>query len=196
MDGSLLLAGGGNDPNLKCLEAAAAAAGVRTQTLYRTAGEEPAVLWSADSNRLIVNGEEITSKAIFIRHDVFSYLSSGSQNDSNLAQSWYGLAIGWCLSNPEVACFNRRFDFRSSSKMSVLSFAHQIGIAIPPTRVTNDRAEVESAINSGFGTVAKPIAGGGYCKELQDLRAEVEWRNNRAPAPAFIQPKLTYPEYR
>jgi hypothetical protein len=45
-------------------------------------------------------------------------------------------------------------------------------------------------------TVVKPAAGGAYSQTLDTLLDTAPWRGGTAPIPAFIQPKLVYPEYR
>ena len=63
-----------------------------------------------------------------------------------------------------------------------------------PTLVTNDQTQLGGLTADGH--IAKPVAGGSYVMELSEALDQAIWINGASPAPAMVQPRLTYPERR
>ncbi|MEP3244196.1 MAG: hypothetical protein ABJN40_18100 [Sneathiella sp.] len=191
----LLIIGGEQDPNLGLLLAAAQKAGCAAEILSYGDKAEPSVTWEPGQNYLSIREREIRPKAIFIRHDVFSFGSEAKDDGIDKSLAWHTLATGYSLSNPTVRIFNRSMDWRSSIKPFMLVQAAKHGLKIPNTIVSNHQDAVEQH-RKKFSCIAKPVAGGAYCQDLDDILTDDIWKEGVAPAPALIQNQLIYPEYR
>ncbi|AXS42294.1 hypothetical protein [Breoghania sp. L-A4] len=80
-------------------------------------------------------------------------------------------------------------------KSLILTAARAYGLAIPKTRVTNERETLSTAMAEG-PAIVKPVAGGAYTLDATAADAQTDWHDGRAPVPAFVQEKLRYPELR
>jgi hypothetical protein len=186
----LLVAGGTADPNLATLLQRAMERGLRAYTVLAGDGDEPRVTWEMDEDRLVIDGEVVAPTAAFLRHDVFGPRVRGGGAASKRALAWSSTITGWLRVHPEVRIANRGLG-RENSKPHVLRVARGVGLEVPFTRVTNDRRALERLAREG-AWIAKPVAGGDFCRELGVVLGEAE-----APLPPLlVQPRLEQPEVR
>jgi glutathione synthase/RimK-type ligase-like ATP-grasp enzyme len=82
-----------------------------------------------------------------------------------------------------------------NSKPAALALADQLGLRTPATLVTNDRAAA-GAFLDGRDKIAKPVAGGGLTRSLDDAIAMASRSDGRFAAPAILQERLVAPEVR
>lgn len=189
----ILVAGGGLDPNLQALAATLAERGETVFFLKTGADLHPSVTWDLDSDRLVVDGEEIRPRAAFLRHDVFTHLADRRPESSFRALAWYTTVMGWVASHADVRVPNRAALHQSTNKPHALWLARESGLAIPETRVTNHIG----GLGADRPRIVKPVNGGGYCERLSDVLARTETRGDGiAAAPAIVQPELVQPEVR
>jgi glutathione synthase/RimK-type ligase-like ATP-grasp enzyme len=124
---------------------------------------------------------------------VFDFLASGRAATAETAYAWFCAIAGWCWAQADITMFNRHAQFRAGNKLAVLGAAAVAGLTVPVTRVTNDR---RVALQEPRDSIAKPVDGGGYCEALAKSLDVANWRDDRASAPAILQNRLGYPEYR
>ena len=188
---SLLIVGGDADPNITALLEAADRSGVSYQKLLVGKSSHPALTWNLTTEQLSIDGELLECSAAFVRHDVFTALQDGQPSSHYRALAWHTAVTGWLAAHPEIFIFNRRNLNQVTNKPLVLKLAHECGLAIPQTLITNDRKCLE-----GVEKVVKPINGGGYCEPLTEVLERTTFKDGRAAAPAIIQQRLTPPEIR
>ncbi len=191
----LLIVGGVKDPNIGILASAAHHMGCAAVTLVFGDDVEPAVSWDLEDEQLRVDGRLIVPRAAFVRQDVFSFGDSMQPERLDKGLAWHAAITGACFSNDRTNVFNRAMDWRTASKPIMLKLARSHGLPVPETIVSN----CEEAITEWHGQsprIAKPVAGGAYCCELEELLSDTLWEGGVAPAPAIIQDRLDYPEYR
>lgn len=186
----LLIAGGEADPNLRTLLERAMERGVRAYCALAGAHDDLRVEWDLDAGRLVIDGEEIAPTAAFLRHDVFTSRVRPHPAAGKRALAWTATLSGWLRAHPEVRVINRRLE-RDNNKPHVLGVARGVGLEVPYTRVTNDRRALERLARDG-AWIAKPVAGGDYCRELETVLAGVA---DPLP-PLLVQPRLEQPEVR
>jgi hypothetical protein len=192
--GAPLIAGGAADPNITALLAAFARRGVAVQPL-QVGAELPAIAWQPVGGALVIDGTPRTPRAMFLRHDVFGPMRDPDPRLAASAAAWTAALVGWLLANPEVRSPNRGMWSSVNSKPAALVLAHQLGLAIPDTLVTNDRAAA-AAFLAGRDKIAKPVAGGDLARPLDDAIAMASRRDGPFAAPAIIQERLVPPEVR
>jgi hypothetical protein len=159
-------------------------------------GEHPTITWDLGADTLVLDGAEISPRAVFVRHDVFAEERSSRVEVTQRAHAWYATVMGWIDDHPEVRCPNRGSKRRALWKPAVLHEAARAGLAVPASLVSNDLLQVR-AFARGRPAVAKPIDGGDYCRRLDDVLGHTEVRGDRAAAsPAIVQPELVAPELR
>lgn len=160
-------------------------------------GNDPEIELSADISKGEIrwNKKWIKMSSAFIRHDVFSFLESGDFEYEGIAQAWYGTLQGMAYSNDDTKIFNRNLNLRSLSKVYILSIAEKFEITIPRSIITNSYAELKR-MSSLESCIAKPVVSGAYCIELHRFLDSATWPEDTSPMPAFVQPKLEYPEFR
>lgn len=188
----LLIAGGDADPNITALLAAAERIGVSCQRLLIGKTSHPSLTWDLSTGQLWLEGEAVQCSAAFVRHDVFTALQDGQASSNYRALAWHTAVTGWLAAHPEIFIFNRRNLNQVTNKPLVLKLAHECGLAIPETLITNDS---EQLAQYGEGVV-KPINGGGYCEPLVEVLERTPLKEGRAAAPAIIQQRLVPPEIR
>lgn len=184
--------GGDADPNITALLAAAERCGVPCQKLLVGKTAHPSLTWDLKTGKLWLEGEPVECSAAFVRHDVFTALQDGRPSSHYRAQAWHTAITGWLASHPEIFIFNRRNLNQLTNKPLVLTLAHDCGLAIPETLITNDNERM-SQYDEG---VVKPINGGGYCEPLAKVLERTPLKEGRAAAPAIIQQRLVQPEVR
>jgi hypothetical protein len=189
----IMVAGGVRDPNLDSLQRAATRAGVEVISVRVRTDAPPAINLEWGTGQIEVDGRAHTPTAAFCRHDVFDFLTSGRAAAAENAYAWFCAVAGWCWAQPGITVFNRHAQFRANNKLAVLGEAVIMGLTVPVTRVTNDR---RAALQESRDSIAKPVDGGGYCESLRQSLEAANWRDDRASAPAILQNRLVYPEYR
>jgi hypothetical protein len=191
----LLISGGTKDPNLRRLADAAFARNLNVKLVLFDRNTEPPFTYDLQNGNVKIHGETILTRAVFTRYDVFSFLDGGGQASLDQSQVWYSAIIGWCLDEPSIHIFNRHLAVQSAHKVSMLKLARRLGFRIPGTAVTNEWSTVIN-FSTPCSLIAKPVVGGAYCQPLESLLSGTNWNNGTSPYPAFVQEKLTYPEYR
>ena len=191
---ALLLAGGGDDPNLAALAKAANKAGVEILELRIPSGESPEFWWHPADSLPCLSGRELKPGAAFIRYDVFSGMSDPRPAVSARALAWYQTVMGWLLSEPRIRIFNRDVSQIATNKPASLVCAREAGLHIPATVVTNEAEKAGAGKMDSL--VAKPVAGGDYCYLLADALGKAELRGGLAAVPAIVQKRLVPPEVR
>ncbi len=189
-----LIAGGASDPNIVALLHALRRRGAAAQRVL-VGGEVPSVVWEPIGGALVVDGIPRTPRAIFLRHDVFGPMCGSDRRLAASAAAWTAALVGWLLANPSVRTPNRSMWSSVNSKPAALVLAHQVGLRTPATVVTNDRAAA-GAFLDGRDKIAKPVAGGGLTRSLDDAIAMASRSDGPCAAPALIQERLAAPEVR
>lgn len=190
---TILVAGGEADPNLRTLIDALGRRGVASVALLVGASAHPWITWDMDDDALVVNGERITPRAVFLRHDVFAELADKRAETAARSYAWFTAIAGYALAHERVALLNRRA--RPVNKLEALAIAKRSGLFVPHTVVTNHRAWLISAMERG-AHVAKPAGGGGLCVRLADTLSAAPDRGGALASPAIVQPELVPPEVR
>lgn len=191
----LLIVGGAKDPNIAILATAARSLGCAAVALVFGDRCEPGFSWDLAACQLFVDGEALRPRAAFLRQDVFSYADGLQPDRLDRALAWHAALTGCCVSDDSVRVFNRHMDWRTASKPIMLKLAQLHGLAIPPTVVSN-REDTVRSLQRRSPQIAKPVAGGAYCCEVDDLLDGFLWESGVAPVPAIVQERLKYPEYR
>src|ERR1051326_8343309 len=122
---ALLLAGGGDDPNLIALANAASKARIETLELLISSGESPAFSWEPAKGAPRVSGRELKPNAAFIRYDVFAGMKDPRPAVNSRALAWYQTLMGWLLSDPRIRIFNRDVSQIAANKPDSLVHAHE-----------------------------------------------------------------------
>jgi len=193
--GSLLIAGGDADPNVTALCSAADRLGVSYRTLLVGKNSHPSLTWELNTGELRLDGELLRCNAAFVRHDVFTALHDGQASSQYRASAWHTALSGWLAAQPEIFIFNRRNLHQFANKPLVLKLAHDCGLKIPQTLITNDCEQLASFLPEQQ-SVVKPINGGGYCEPLTEALERTPLKDGRAAAPAIVQQRLVAPELR
>jgi hypothetical protein len=191
---TLLLAGGQDDPNLTVLAHAAQRANIELLDLRLPASESPAFCWDPAERVARFAGTELKATAAFIRHDVFRGMQDPRPEVSARASAWYHTMMGWLLSEPRVRMFNRGMCQTATNKPAALVFAREVGLQIPPTKITNQPESFRSERVDSM--IAKPVGGGDYCYSLAEALGKTDLRGGVAASPAIVQKRLVPPEVR
>ena len=191
----LLIVGGAKDPNIAILAAAARSLGRAAVAVVFGDSNEPGFSWDLATRQLVVNEQAVKPRAAFLRQDVFSYADGMQPDRLDRAMAWHAAVTGSCVADSNVRMFNRNMDWRTASKPVMLELARAHGLAVPATVISNQESTVRG-LQRQSPQIAKPVAGGAYCREVQELLCDSLWENGNAPVPAIIQEKLDYPEYR
>jgi hypothetical protein len=77
----------------------------------------------------------------------------------------------------------------------VLGLAHQAGLEVPSTLVTNDYQLLEREL-ARREMIVKPVNGGDYTRELSDVLSKSPVINGSLAGPAIVQERLVPPEIR
>lgn len=189
----MLVVGGSTDPNVHALIDALVRRGIDHERILVGADAHPWIEWDLDRDQLIVDGRRVAPRAAFVRHDVFHHLADGRAATANRAVAWYCALSGWVLAHPEVRTFNRAHPGAANKPQSLVS-ARTFGLEIPRTLLTNARDRALAAFE-GRSAVAKPVAGGGLCRPLEQALALAPECDVLA-SPAIVQEQLVPPELR
>ena len=190
----LLIAGGEADFNVDSIVRRMEQRGLGARVL-RVGAANPALTWDFQSERLVVDGEEVCPGGVFLRYDVFSVLADKRPVTQLRSQAWYMTLLGWLLAHPGVRMLNRRYR-GEGNKPFMLDLARRVGLPIPRTLVTNELDALERRADELGPMIAKPVPGGGFAQGMEDLLARTERREGRSAAPAFVQQRLVPPEVR
>ena len=181
----LLIAGGKDDPNLQRLITSAKKQKISVITLLTASNYSPNFTWSISDNNIHIEQAHIKIHAAFIRRNVF-HEPTASQHDRSLA--WYTSVAGYLMTHTTVKLMNRTWLSKNASKLQVLYLAGRLGLNIPKTVITNIPEDFKSA--SPTSAVAKPVAGGGYCEEINDLMENLDLRSSVTANPAIVQQQI------
>ena len=191
---ALLVAGGCRDHNLNVLADAGKKAGVDIVDLRLPVSESPPFCWNPEQGWVRLSHSDIQIDAAFIRYDVFSSMKDSRPAVAVRSTAWYHAVWGWLLSDSRIRIFNRNLSPITSNKPATLVQAHQVGLRIPSTLITND-IELFTA-EEAASLVAKPVAGGDYCYSLEEALGKANLNSGAAASPAIVQNRLVSPEVR
>ncbi len=177
----LLIVGGSNDHNIKCLAEAAEWRGSPCRVIYTDTVPAPSVSWKPGETSIKINGEvfEAEGTSLFIRYDVFSDMPSTTKS------ALFDAIKGWAIANPCVGMINRGNENLEMNKPRALVLAKICGFETPETWITSDFNKFANKEDY----IAKPVSGGDYTKVLSELQ-------DKTGKPYIVQKKLTYPELR
>ena len=188
---SILVAGGAFDPNICYLSEQAERQGMEVVALIIGEDTNHSLEWDMATNTLRLDDRPIQVNAAFTRHDVFH---SGGTDAHYRASAWHTSISGRFACHPEIRMLNRPYVGCYTNKLQVLRMAVSVGFPIPKTLITNDIAKIQKFSNTSL--IAKPVTGGGYCKEADDLLAQTDFRNGLTSCPAIVQEKIEGPDVR
>ena len=191
---AMLLAGGVLDPNLAKLAVAAQRRHVEILDLRVSRDASIRWTWDLSIDRVQLGDVLIRADAGFIRYDVFNGVLENRPGSEERAQAWFQSVYGWMLAHPRVRMLNREMTALAGNKAAVLSLAGEIGMAIPRTAITSDQWEVQR--HPAQALVAKPVAGGDYCRSMEEALSRGVFRDGAAAMPAIVQQRLVPPELR
>jgi glutathione synthase/RimK-type ligase-like ATP-grasp enzyme len=191
---TLLLAGGHDDPNLTVLADAVRKANVEALDLRLPAAESPEFCWDPQGGVPEFGGRKLQATCAFIRHDVFGGMRDPRPEVTTRAYAWYQTVMGWLWSQPGIRLFNRGMTTAATNKPAALVFAHEAGLRIPPTMITNQAGDFSGKQLEAM--IAKPVSGGDYCYSLAEALAKTDLRSGLAAMPAIVQKRLVPPEVR
>jgi glutathione synthase/RimK-type ligase-like ATP-grasp enzyme len=97
------------------------------------------------------------------------------------------------FANPSVRTFNAEISHEAHNKVAALILGRQCGLEIPETWVSNHVARMQELL-AVQPSIAKPVAGGGYCQTLDEALESV--KADFSAMPALIQSRLVAPEIR
>jgi hypothetical protein len=200
-----LVVGGASDPNIAALLGAFRRSGTAVQPVligtevppHRSVRPRiPSLVWEPGEGSLVLDGAARTPRAMFLRHDVFGSLGDPDPQLAASAMAWTAALVGWMLASPAVRTPNRGIWSSSvNNKPAALVLARQVGLRVPATLVTNDRAAAVAFLG-GRDKIAKPVAGGDLARPLDDAMAMATRRDGPFAAPALVQERLVPPEVR
>lgn len=197
----IFIAGGDSDPSIDALTKHLAASERDHTCVLVGHASHPIITWDIGSDLLTIDGKElhpsgIFPTGIFFRHDVFTSLNDGRSESSQRAMNWYAALTGWTLAHPEVRTFNRASLTSNPSKPWMLILANKVGLFTPDTVISNALEYLDALNAEEQGYIAKPVAGGDYCYDLNEALDLCDRLDGRAATPALIQPMLVPPEIR
>jgi hypothetical protein len=189
---TLLLAGGILDPNLESVARAAGALGIDLVDLRFGPSLNPRFSWDPSRAPARVDGVPRLPDAAFIRYDVFGALADSREAVRQRSIGWLHAVQGWLHANSSVRTFNREASNASTYKPAELAAARRAGLAIPRTLVSNEACSLEEFA----GGIVKPVAGGDYCRPLEEVGQSTEFRQGASSTPAIVQRRMVAPEVR
>lgn len=152
--------------------------------------------FNLNKKELLLNGQEFSSKAVFIRTDIFKYQETKNPKDHSNSQNWRQAFSAWLLAHPEIKVLNRKLLTQTYfHKANSLLVAEKHGIPIPETYVSNSTTAINEIINKQE-LIYKPLSGGEHTKELKEKFDPIRFKEGIVTEPFFFQEKLVYPELR
>jgi hypothetical protein len=205
---TIIVAGGDRDPNLQCLLKRLADRGVDHLALL-SGSSPPKLTWTLGNDQLSIGGVEVAPQAIFLRYDVFTFLTTGRAESRRQASRWYHAVLSWALAHDRTVLLNRQYGTRQVSKPHVLALARRIGLDVPETIVSSDTSIVSSGTGSNWiedfnprdewvsdGWIVKPVDGGEYTRVLAEAVMDETWVERCGASPNIIQRRLCSPDLR
>ena len=98
---TILVAGGDADSNLHSLLRELERQRVPHVRLLAGSETHPVLTWDLADDALIIDGEAIAPRAVFLRHDVFSTPSAAR------AYAWYTTVLAWAMAHGDVRLLTR-----------------------------------------------------------------------------------------
>lgn len=181
----ILVAGGDADLNIHSLLTELERQRIPHVRLLMGSGTHPVLTWDLAADVLMVAGEVVAPRAVFVRHDVFSTPSAAR------AFAWYTTVLSWAMTHEDVRLLNRHHPAHLLKPQQLL-LARACGLDIPSTVITNDADALEGMTLR----IVKPVAGGEYTQPLDVALATAPRRNTALGAPAIVQETLVPPELR
>jgi len=191
---TVLVAGGAADPSLRALLAALSRRGTAHTALLVGPDSHPGLSWDLQTDALRLDGRRVSPTAVFLRHDVFTHQQDGRKASARRARGWFAAVKGWALAHPSVRLLNRHGP-GAANKLAALRLAAACGLDVPQTRVDNTLGGLDGFL-PGQQRVAKPVAGGGLCRPLDEDSLTARSRGGVLPTPAIVQQRLVPPELR
>lgn len=195
MGRGLLIIGGDSDPNIVQMVKRASRLGLPFYALLMGDTGYPRLNYNLQTDQLFLDDEPIDPAAVFIRQDVFRYITAKSEFERKRAYKWFYVFQGWLLAHDNVRSFNRAFFNRQgTNKLQNLIQAKQHGLAVPETYFTNDLPLInKSAAENAW--IEKPVDGGDHA-ELLKPRETKSFNDKVITYPITMQQKLILPEIR
>lgn len=153
----------------------------------------PALTWDLQKDEVRFEGKRVQPDALFIRHDVFTNLNDGRFQSGARAYAWFTAVASWAAAHPTVKMLNRHHSGHLLKPQQLME-ARRCGLEIPETLVTNDLQAIGKL--DAAHSIAKPVAGGDYCRDLSSVLRTTERRGRAAASPAIVQEMLVQPELR
>jgi hypothetical protein len=204
----VVVAGGEKDPNLHSVLKRLADRGIDHLALLG-GSSSPRLTWTLGDDRLFIEGEPVEPRAVFLRYDVFTFLSTGRPENRRQAARWYHAVLSWTLAHEKAAFPNRRYGTRQVSKPHVLALARRFGIDVPQTIISNDLDVVCGDAGMGWSEtfapldewagddwIVKPVNGGEYTRVLAEAVTDDKWVQRCSTSPNIIQRRLLSPDLR
>ena len=192
--GPILIAGGAGDPNLAALLEHARSLGIPAIDMRIPTGTSPAFEWLLPETRAMLDEIPLEASGAFLRYDVFASLEDARPEVVQRAGGWYATVQAWTEA-ASIRVLNREAIPASHLKPAVLAMAHAAGLLTPETVVTNSASRL-AALGDLGGWIAKPVAGGDFCRSLAALDLVHGRGTANAPMPAIVQRRLESPELR
>lgn len=189
----LLIAGGSADPNILALVQRARERRLPVILLLLDPRRKQDVTWDLQADALVSNSRPLSPTALFLRHDVFTWLRDRKPETERWARAWYALVLGWGLAHDHVRMFNRRYGGRQTNKLEVLHVARSLRIPVPHTLGTTNFGQLAALGDHAW--VRKPVPGGGYCETVDDPPAGDRDRAY-SDEPYIVQHRLVSPDLR
>jgi glutathione synthase/RimK-type ligase-like ATP-grasp enzyme len=187
------VAGGDADPNLHSLLRVLQRERRRCLPMLVGSASHPALTWDLQKDEVRFQGKRVQPSALFIRHDVFTNLNDGRYQSGARAYAWFTAIASWAAAHPDVKMLNRHHSAHLLKPQQLME-ARRCGLEIPKTLITNDFSALEKL--DAAHSIAKPVAGGDYCRSLSSVLRATERRGRAAASPAIVQEKLVQPEMR
>jgi hypothetical protein len=187
----LLICGGVADPNIQRFVEIASKK-VPTHPILIGKELNPDLHWDIQTGRLDVDGQRIEPRAAFLRADVFGSLDDPRAEVGFRSYGWHTTLDGFVRSLPRVRIFNRSHDAAFSKPVQLVT-AKKLGLRIPSTVITNSEVVLR---RMPADAIAKPVNGGDYCQDLQEVVARTEFKEGRASTPAIVQSRMRVPDLR
>jgi hypothetical protein len=191
---AILIVGGENDPNIASIAGRMEERGINGAKLLVGPGLNPGLTWDFQTGRLTVDGREVSTRALFMRYDVFSHMADPREAVAFRAQAWHTTLQGWALAHDGVRYLNRHYAGQTN-KPFMLSLAAQVGLPIPWTLMTNELEALEP-LAAEREMIAKPVPGGAYTQQLSRMLETTQRREGKSAAPGIVQQRLVSPEVR
>ncbi len=154
----------------------------------------PIIDYNLTTNSLTINKERINIDAVLVRYNTFEYIESKKDIDQFIAATWQTTIAGWLMANPAIRTLNRSFILKAkTNKIYTLALAHEIGLDICDTHVTNDLVLINNLLNDK-PQIAKHLEGGRATERLTPY--DINKLGPRMEFPFFVQEELIPPELR